>query len=559
MQSKLVLVPLPSAGGQFRQRLQKLSTKLGKCMSELSEAAGNSPPSNSVARKAHLLLILDGWGHREAAPDNAVSNANCPNWRRIWASYPHTLIKTDGLSVGLPEGQMGNSEVGHMNLGAGRIVYQDLTRINLSLENGQFEHNLALNQACASVRRNGGTLHVLGLLSEGGVHSLETHIFAMIKLAQSRNVRQIAVHAFLDGRDTPPKSAAASIQRLQALADELNKFGGNVKIASVSGRYFAMDRDQRWDRVQLSYDAIADAASPHQEISGMAALDAAYARGESDEFVKPCVIAGGCKVLDGDAVVFMNYRSDRAREISHAFVDEEFKGFVRSRHAELSAFVSLTEYSKDLAVTAVAFAPQSMSNTLPELIAARGLTQLRIAETEKYAHVTFFFSGGVEAPYPGESRIMVPSPKVATYDLQPEMSVAALCDQLVAAIESQQFDFIVCNIANPDMVGHTGILAAAIQAVEAVDAALGRIEQAILKTSGAMLVTADHGNLEQMWDVESNQPNTQHTMNPVPLVLIAPHANFELRAGGALKDIAPTLLKLMQIPQPAEMTGEALL
>ena len=522
-------------------------------MSELSEAA-EKPLSNAV-RKPHLLLILDGWGEREAAPDNAISNANCPNWRRIWANYPHTLIKTDGLSVGLPEGQMGNSEVGHMNLGAGRIVYQDLTRINLSLENGQFEHNVALNHACASVRRNGGTLHVLGLLSEGGVHSLETHIFAMLKLAHARKVRKIAVHVFLDGRDTPPKSAAASIQRLQALADELH----NVKIASVSGRYFAMDRDQRWDRVQLSYNAIAEAAGTYHELSAMAALEAAYARGESDEFVQPSVIAGGCKVMDGDAMVFMNYRSDRAREISHAFVDEEFKGFVRPRHAELSAFVSLTEYSKDLAVSAIAFAPQSMSNTLPELIAARGMTQLRIAETEKYAHVTFFFSGGVEVPYPGESRIMVPSPKVATYDLQPEMSVAALCDQLVGAIESQQFDFIVCNIANPDMVGHTGILAAAIQAVEAVDAVLGRIEQAILAVGGTMLITADHGNLEQMWDFESNQANTQHSMNPVPLVLVAPQTAFVLRAGGALKDIAPTLLKLMQIPQPVEMTGEALL
>ena len=525
-------------------------------MSELSEAAGNSPfVKDPAARKPHLLLILDGWGEREAAPDNAISNAKCPNWRRIWASYPHTLIKTDGLSVGLPEGQMGNSEVGHMNLGAGRIVYQDLTRINLSLENGQFEHNLALNQACASVRRNGGTLHVLGLLSEGGVHSLETHIFAMLKLAHARNVRQIAMHVFLDGRDTPPKSAAASILRLQSLADEL----GNVKIASISGRYFAMDRDQRWDRVQLSYDAINEAVGAHHESSAMAALDAAYVRGESDEFLQPTVLAGGCKVIDGDAVVFMNYRSDRAREISHAFVDEEFSGFVRARHAQLSAFVSLTEYSKDLAVSAIAFAPQSMHSTLPELIAARGLTQLRIAETEKYAHVTFFFSGGVETPYPGESRIMVPSPKVATYDLQPEMSVAVVCDKLVAAIESQQFDFIVCNIANPDMVGHTGILAAAIQAVEAVDVALGRIEQTILSTGGAMLLTADHGNLEQMWDFDSNQPNTQHSLNPVPLVLIAPQTSFALRAGGALKDIAPTLLKLMKIEQPAEMSGEALL
>jgi 2,3-bisphosphoglycerate-independent phosphoglycerate mutase len=509
-----------------------------------------------AARKTHLLLILDGWGEREAAPDNAITSANCPNWRRIWATNPHTLIQTDGLAVGLPAGQMGNSEVGHMNLGAGRIVYQDLTRINLALETGQFEHNVALNQACASVRRNGGTLHVMGLLSEGGVHSLEAHIFAMLRLAHARKVRKIAVHVFLDGRDTPPKSAAPSIAKLQAICDEL----GNVKIASVAGRYFAMDRDQRWDRVKRSFDAICDARSDLHELSALAALDAGYARGESDEFVRPTVIAGGCKVHDGDAIVFMNYRSDRARELSQAFVDSDFPGFERTRPVLLNAFVSLTEYAKNLDVSAVAFAPQSMQNTLTEVLAALGRTQLRIAETEKYAHVTFFFSGGVEAPYPGERRILVPSPKVATYDLQPEMSVAALCDQLVSAITGGEFDFIVCNIANPDMVGHTGILAAAILAVEAVDAALARIESAILTAGGTMLVTADHGNLEEMWDFASNQPNTQHSMNPVPLVLVgAPNSGLTLRSGGALKDIAPTLLKLMQIPQPAEMTGETLL
>ncbi len=512
--------------------------------------------SNPAARKTHLLLILDGWGEREAAPDNAITNANCPNWRRIWANNPHTLIRTDGLAVGLPAGQMGNSEVGHMNLGAGRIVSQDLTRINLALENGQFEHNVALNQACASVRRNGGTLHVMGLLSEGGVHSLEAHIFAMLHLAHARRVRQIAVHVFLDGRDTPPKSAAPSITKLQTICDEL----GNVEIATVAGRYFAMDRDQRWDRVKLSFDAICDARADLHAPTAQAALDAAYARGESDEFVRPTVIAGGTKVQDGDAIVFMNYRSDRARELSQAFVDSDFQGFARNRQVALNAFVSLTEYAKNLEVSAVAFAPQSMQNTLPEVLAALGRTQLRIAETEKYAHVTFFFSGGVEAPYPGERRILVPSPKVATYDLQPEMSVVALCDQLIAAITGGEFDLIVCNIANPDMVGHTGILAAAILAVEAVDAALARIEAALLAVDGTALITADHGNLEEMWDFESNQPNTQHSMNPVPLVLLgAANAGLTLRDGGALKDIAPTLLKLMHIPQPVEMTGAALL
>jgi 2,3-bisphosphoglycerate-independent phosphoglycerate mutase len=512
--------------------------------------------AQSALRKPHLLLILDGWGHREAAHDNAISNANCPNWRGLLARYPHTLIKTDGLAVGLPEGQMGNSEVGHMNLGAGRIVYQDLTRINLALENAQFQANPALNQACASVRRLGGTLHVFGLLSEGGVHSLEGHIFAMMKLAHARGVRQIAVHAFLDGRDTPPKSAAPSIVQLEALAAEL----GNVKIASVSGRYFAMDRDQRWDRVQLAFAAITDAQSAHHAATASAALEAAYARAESDEFVKPTVIAGGCKVQDGDAIVFMNFRSDRARELSQAFLEPEFAGFQRTRVPELSAFVSLTEYAKTLPVTAVAFAPQSMSNTLPELIAGQNLTQLRIAETEKYAHVTFFFSGGVETPYPGESRILVPSPKVATYDLQPEMSCAEVTEKLVAAIGSGHFDLIVCNIANPDMVGHTGILAAAIKAVEAVDLALGQLESAILAAGGVMLVTADHGNLEEMWDSASHQPNTQHTLNLVPLVYVSnASAGVPLRPQGALEDVAPTLLKLMQIPQPLEMSGRSLI
>jgi 2,3-bisphosphoglycerate-independent phosphoglycerate mutase len=510
----------------------------------------------SAHRKPHLLLILDGWGHREPAHDNAISNANCPNWRGLLARYPHTLIKTDGLAVGLPEGQMGNSEVGHMNLGAGRIVYQDLTRINLALENGQFEANPALNQACASVRRLGGTLHVFGLLSEGGVHSLEGHIFAMMKLAHARGVRQIAVHAFLDGRDTPPKSAAPSITKLEALATEL----GNVKIASVSGRYFAMDRDQRWDRVQLAFAAITDAESAHHASTATAALEAAYARGEGDEFVKPTVIGGGYKVQDGDAIVFMNFRSDRARELSQAFVEPTFSGFARARVPELSAFVSLTEYAKTLPVTAVAFAPPSMSNTLPELIAGQNLTQLRIAETEKYAHVTFFFSGGVEAPYPGESRILVPSPKVATYDLQPEMSCAEVTEKLVAAIAAGSFDLIVCNIANPDMVGHTGIMAAAIKAVEAVDLALGQLESAILAAGGVMLVSADHGNLEEMWDSASNQPNTQHSMNLVPLVYVSgAAAGVALRPNGALQDVAPTLLKLMQIPQPPEMSGHSLI
>jgi 2,3-bisphosphoglycerate-independent phosphoglycerate mutase len=457
-----------------------------------------------------------------------------------------------GLAVGLPEGQMGNSEVGHMNLGAGRVVYQDLTRINLAIASGEFQHNEALNLACASARRARSTLHIFGLLSPGGVHSEEAHIFAMIQLAAKRGVERIAVHAFLDGRDTPPKSAAESIQQLQNVCQETG-----AVIASVSGRYFAMDRDKRWDRVKLSYDAICDAQAEFHATDATQALALAYARGESDEFVKPTVIGKGASVQNDDAIVFMNFRSDRARELSQCFVDTDFNGFERTRVPKLSAFVSLTEYSKNLNVDAIAFAAQSMQNTLPELLAASGRSQLRIAETEKYAHVTFFFSGGVEAEFPGESRILIPSPKVATYDLQPEMSCPELTDRLVEAISSGAFDVIICNIANADMVGHTGILSAAIKAVETIDVALARLEQAILSQGAVMIITADHGNLEEMWDEASNQANTQHSMNPVPVVLIGKEA--KLRQQGALQDIAPTILDLMGIAKPVEMTGQSLL
>lgn len=510
---------------------------------------------SSSARIPHLLLILDGWGHREAADDNAISNAQCPNWRRMWQQYPHSLIKTDGLAVGLPEGQMGNSEVGHMNLGAGRVVYQDLTRINLAIEQGEFANNPALNLACQQVAP-GGCLHVFGLLSEGGVHSHQEHVFAMLRLAHARGLQRIAVHAFLDGRDTPPVSALANIEALQAVVDSLP----GVKVASISGRYFAMDRDKRWDRVQRAYLAISAAQADYHAASARAGLSQAYAREETDEFVQPTVIDGGAAIADGDVIVFMNFRSDRARELSQCFVEADFAGFARPNVPKLGAFVSLTEYAKSLPVSAVAYTPQSMVHSLPEIIAARGLTQLRIAETEKYAHVTFFFNGGVEAPFPGESRILVPSPKVATYDLQPEMSCPEVTQRLVDAIASGEFDLLVCNIANPDMVGHTGLLDAAIKAVEAVDVALGKVEAAILAAGGHLLLTADHGNLEEMWDAQAGQPNTQHSMNPVPLLYIAatPKASG-LEAAGTLRDIAPTLLALMGIDAPAEMTGKSLL
>jgi 2,3-bisphosphoglycerate-independent phosphoglycerate mutase len=502
--------------------------------------------------KPVLLLILDGWGHRVETADNAIAQAHCPNWRRLLADCAHTLINTHGLHVGLPDDQMGNSEVGHMNIGAGRVVYQDLTRIEEDIRHGRFANNPAL-QLAIDRARNGATLHVFGLLSPGGVHSHETHIFALIREALRAGASRIAVHAFLDGRDTPPRSARESLEQLEAIcaADP------RARIASVSGRYYAMDRDNRWERVAPAYRAITEASADFHADSALQALDAAYARGENDEFVKPTVIHGGQRVADGDVIVFMNFRSDRARELTRAFVYADFDGFERPRSIALGAYVTLTEYAADLPVTAIAYAPQSMANTLPEVLASNGRKQLRIAETEKYAHVTFFLNGGREQPFAGEERIMIPSPKVATYDLQPEMSCPELTDKLCAAILSRRFDVIICNIANPDMVGHTGIFSAAVKAVEAVDIALGRIRNAIEQSGGAMLVTADHGNLEMMRDPITGEPHTQHTTGPVPLVYLGPTA--QLRAGGALCDLAPTVLALIGLPQPAEMTGENLL
>ena len=496
-----------------------------------------------------VLLILDGWGHREETVDNALALAQLPNWRRLLAACPHTLIHTEGRFVGLPDGQMGNSEVGHMNLGAGRIVYQDLTRVDAAIEDGSFFANAELDAACDAVKATGGTLHVMGLLSPGGVHSHERHIFAMLELAKRAGVAQVAVHAFLDGRDTPPRSAETSLRALQALCDGL----GNAVIASVGGRYYAMDRDNRWERVQQGWNAIVEAGPGHAQPDALAALQAAYARGENDEFVMPTVIAGAQPMRDGDAVVFMNFRADRARQLAAAFVDPAFSGF-QARRPALAKFVCLSEYDARLPAV-VAFAPDDLRQTFGEVVAAAGLHQLRIAETEKYAHVTFFFSGGREEPFPGEDRELIKSPAVATYDLQPEMSAPELTDKLVAAIRSGRYDLIVCNYANGDMVGHTGILAAAIKAVEALDECLGRVEEALLEVGGEALVTADHGNCEQMLDYESGQHHTQHTTDLVPLVYIGRRRVQLNPAGGKLADIAPTLLAMMGLPQPPEMSG----
>ena len=509
--------------------------------------------AHAAARpKPVVLLILDGWGHRDDPADNALAQAELPNWRRLWSGSPHTLIETSGAQVGLPDGQMGNSEVGHMNLGAGRIVYQDLTRIDAAIADGSFFDNVELRAACAAAKANHATLHVMGLLSPGGVHSHETQIFAMLELAHRSGVPRVAVHAFLDGRDTPPRSAAASLAALQAKCDAL----GNARIASVSGRYYAMDRDQRWDRLRLAWDAIVEASSAQRAVTAAAALEAAYARGENDEFVLPTVLDGAQPMADGDAVVFMNFRADRARQISAAFVSPGFEGF-HVRRPQLARYVCLTEYDATLPA-AVAFAADDLNHTLGQLLAEHGLTQLRIAETEKYAHVTFFFSGGREDMFAGEQRILVPSPKVATYDLQPEMSCPELTAKLVAAIGAGSFDVIICNIANPDMVGHSGDLGAAIQAAEAVDVAIGAVDAAVRAAHGALVITADHGNLEMMRDPVTRQPHTAHTVGPVPLVYVGDRGDVALRAGGALRDVAPTLLDLLGLPVPVEMTGRSL-
>jgi 2,3-bisphosphoglycerate-independent phosphoglycerate mutase len=503
-----------------------------------------------------LLLILDGFGYREDSDNNAIAAARKPNWDRLWQTYPHTLIETSAMAVGLPHGQMGNSEVGHLNIGAGRVVYQELTRVDLAIEDGTLASNPAIVSAIEAIKRNDSTLHLMGLLSPGGVHSHEDHILAALEIAARAGLRKVAIHAFLDGRDTPPRSAAASLQRLQDKCDAL----GVGRITSVVGRYFAMDRDNRWERVETAYDLLTLGQGLYQTDSATQALADAYARGENDEFVKATAIvpAGGdaSRMQDGDAVIFMNFRADRARQLTHTLTDTDFNGFERKAFPRLAAFVTLSNYGEDVHATA-AFAPEAIHNGFGEYISNLGLKQLRIAETEKYAHVTYFFSGGEEHPYPGEERILVPSPKVATYDLQPEMSAPEVTDKLIEAIQSGRFDAIVCNYANGDMVGHSGDLQAAIKAVETLDACIGRVVAAMQAAGGEVLICADHGNVEQMLDRETGQAHTAHTLNRVPFLYIGRPAT--LQEGGALKDIAPSLLTMMGLPQPAEMTGHSLI
>jgi 2,3-bisphosphoglycerate-independent phosphoglycerate mutase len=500
-----------------------------------------------------VLLILDGWGLSDRTDHNAIHAARKPTWDALWSAYPHTGIRTSGSAVGLPAGQMGNSEVGHLNLGAGRVVYQEFTRIGRSIRTGSFFSNRTLTDAVDAVVATGHAVHILGLLSPGGVHSHEEHIHAMASLAADRGAQQIYVHAFLDGRDMPPKGAEASLDKMSAKFAEI----GRGRIATVIGRYYAMDRDHRWDRIRAAYDLVTLGEAELVADDAISALRAAYARGETDEFVKATRVGDAVRILDGDLVVNMNYRSDRARQITRAFIDDPFEGFVRQYVPRLSAFVSLTEYSKNFDIP-VAYPPERLENTFGEYIANLGLHQLRIAETEKYAHVTFFFNGGIETPNEGEERILVPSPKVATYDLQPEMSAREVTDRLVDAIASDRFDAVICNYANGDMVGHTGNFDAAVQAIEVLDGCLQRVIDAVLAAGGELLITADHGNAEQMLDPDGVQPYTAHTTNPVPLVYVG-SAAAALKDNGALCDIAPTLLQMMGLPQPAEMTGRSLL
>ncbi|EON93146.1 phosphoglyceromutase [Marinobacter lipolyticus SM19] len=510
----------------------------------------------TATRKPTALIILDGWGHRDPAEDNAISNANTPFWDKLWQQQPKTLINTSGMFVGLPQGQMGNSEVGHMNLGAGRVVYQSLTRIDKDLEDGTFASNPTLCNAIDKAVSSGRAVHLMGLLSPGGVHSHEEHILAAAELAAARGAKEVYIHAFLDGRDMPPRSAKPSLEKAAAKMKSL----GVGRVASIVGRYYAMDRDNRWDRVEAAYNLMTTGDSAFTATNPMSALELAYERGENDEFVAPTRIheAGEPEgtINDGDAVLFMNFRADRAREMTRTFVDKDFDGFERRKHPELADFVMLTEYAADIK-TSCAYPPEQLVNGLGEYVSKLGKTQLRISETEKYAHVTFFFNGGLETPFEGEERILVPSPKVATYDLQPEMSAPEVTDKLVEAIKSGKYDLVVCNYANGDMVGHTGKLDAAIKAAECLDQCVKRIVEALDEVGGEALITADHGNCEQMTDPSSGQVHTAHTIGPVPLIYTGPR-QVTLKDDGSLSDVAPSLLTLMGLEPPAEMTGHSL-
>lgn len=511
------------------------------------------PPVSPV-----VLIILDGWGYREDRDGNAIAQAQTPVMNSLWAAYPHTLIRTSGKDVGLPDGQMGNSEVGHLNLGAGRVVPQELVRISDAVEDKSLLTNPKLVEVCQQVRSQGSKLHLVGLCSEGGVHAHISHLVGLLELAKSQGISEVCIHAITDGRDTLPKSGIEELQKLQLEIDRL----GVGRIVTVSGRYYAMDRDRRWDRVEKAYQVMTEIGEGTGQ-SAIEVIKAAYEAGITDEFIEPVRIAPGA-VEAGDGVIFFNFRPDRARQLTQAFVDPNFNGFERSRITSL-AFVTFTQYDPSLPVK-VAFEPQNFNNILGEVVSRHGLRQLRTAETEKYAHVTYFFNGGLEEPFPGEDREMVPSPMVLTYDKKPAMSAEKVTEGAIAAIEKRIYSMMILNYANPDMVGHTGQIEATIEALETVDRCLGRLLEAIIRAGGTALITADHGNAEQMWD-ENHNPWTAHTTNPVPFILVEGEGrkipghgtDVSLRDDGRLADVAPTILDILQLPIPEEMTGRSLI
>jgi len=512
-----------------------------------------------MSDKPVVLIVLDGWGVNKNKEGNAIAAANAPVFASLLQNNPHTELRASGEAVGLPDGQMGNSEVGHLNLGAGRVVYQDSTRISKAIRDGEFFNNPVLISAMNAVKESGNALHLMGLLSDGGVHSRMDHILAMVDMVRSQGIKKVFFHAFLDGRDTPPSSAMSYIDQLEEHFAET----GTGRIASVMGRFYAMDRDKRWDRVQKAYEVMVYGEGI-RKFSARDAVKQSYDHNKTDEFMLPTVILDPktqknvATIQDGDAVIFCNFRSDRAREIARAFTDPAFQGFTRSLCPRLSRFVCLTTYDDTLDLP-VAFAPVRLTNILGEVLSRKGVRQLRIAETEKYAHVTFFFNGGEETPFPLEDRVLIPSPRdVATYDKKPEMSAREITEQLVKHILSRQYDFILVNYANPDMVGHTGIIEAAIKAIEVLDECLGRVIQAAQEGGARVLITADHGNAEMMSDLSTGQPHTAHTTGPVPFILVDTTTG-DLRNNGLLADVAPTILDLMHIDKPLEMTGSSLL
>ena len=512
-----------------------------------------------MTKKMTALIIMDGFGERAETYGNAIKLAGTPNLDKLEAEYPHTVIGASGMDVGLPDGQMGNSEVGHLNIGAGRIVYQELTRITKSIQDGDFFKVPEFVDACQKAKKNGGKLHLMGLLSDGGVHSHITHLFALIDLAKQQGLDNVYVHCIMDGRDTPPSSGIEYVQQLQDYMDKV-QFG---KIATISGRFWAMDRDKRWDRIQKAYEAISCGVGDKADCP-ICAMKNSYKNEKTDEFVVPCVIQEDGKpvatVEAGDSMIFFNFRPDRTREITRAFIDTNFSDFERLGGYKPVTFVGMTRYDDTFTNIETAFKPVTLTNTMGEYLAANGKTQLRIAETEKYAHVTFFFNGGVEAPNPGEDRELIPSPKVTTYDLKPEMSAYEVTDKAVELIGSGKYDVMILNFANCDMVGHTGVLEAAEKAVKTVDACVDRVVKAVLATGGQVLITADHGHADMMIDPTTGEPFTAHTTNKVPFILVDPsRKDAKLREGGRLADLAPTMLELMGLPKPAEMTGESLI